>query len=107
MPESGLRMVGDGDISAAIAPALPDSGIDLYVGIGGTPEGILTATAMRALGGDIQLRMWFKDEAAQKEELGDDVEAARDVNRVFNAEGLSPGDSAIFCATGITDSALL
>lgn len=104
---AGLRMVGDGDISAAIAPALPDSGIDLYIGIGGTPEGILTATAMRALGGDIQLRMWFKDDAARKEELGGDAEAARDVDRVFNSEELSPGDSAIFCATGITDSALL
>jgi fructose-1,6-bisphosphatase II len=104
---ASLRMVGDGDISAAIAPALPDSGIDLYVGIGGTPEGILTATAMRALGGDIQLRMWFQDEAAQKAELGNDAEALRDVSRVFNAEELSPGDSAIFCATGITDSDLL
>ena len=104
---ASLRMVSDGDISAAIAPALPDSGIDLYVGIGGTPEGILTATAMRALGGDIQLRMWFKNEAAQKEELGDDEAAWRDVGRVFNAEELTPGDSAIFCATGITESALL
>ncbi|MBW3636483.1 MAG: class II fructose-bisphosphatase [Armatimonadetes bacterium] len=104
---ASLRMVGDGDISAAIAPALPDSGIDLYIGIGGTPEGILTATAMRALGGDIQLRMWFQSDEARTEELGDDAEAARDVDRVFNAEELSPGDSAIFCATGITDSALL
>ena len=104
---AGLRMVGDGDISAAIAPALPDSGIDLYVGIGGTPEGVLTATAMRALGGDIQLRMWFKDEAAQRAELGDDPWAAGEVGRVFSAEEISPGDSAIFCATGITDSALL
>jgi fructose-1,6-bisphosphatase II len=104
---ASLRMVGDGDISAAIAPALPDSGIDLYVGIGGTPEGILTATAMRALGGDIQMRMWFKDEAAQETELAGDATAAKDVHRVFNAEELSPGDSAIFCATGITDSALL
>lgn len=104
---AGLRMVGDGDISAAIAPALPDSGVDLYVGIGGTPEGILTATAMRALGGDIQMRMWFKDEAAQRAELADDAAAARDLDHVFNAEELSPGDSAIFCATGITDSALL
>lgn len=104
---ASLRMVGDGDISAAIAPALAESGIDLHVGIGGTPEGILTATAMRALGGDIQLRMWFKDDTAKKDELGDDAQAAKDVDRVFNAEELSPGDSAIFCATGITDSALL
>lgn len=104
---ASLRMVGDGDITAAIAPSLPDSGIDLYVGIGGAPEGVLTATAMRALGGDVQLRMWFKDEASKKEELGEDAAAWRDVDRVFNAEELSPGGSAIFCATGITDSALL
>jgi len=104
---AGLRMVGDGDISAAIAPALPDSGVDLYVGIGGTPEGVLTASALRALGGDIQLRMWFKNEAAREAELAGDEAAARDVLRVFNAEELSPGESAIFCATGITESALL
>ena len=104
---AGLRMVSDGDISAAIAPALSESGIDLYVGIGGTPEGVLTSTAMRALGGDIQMRMWFKNEASRETELANDAAAARDVHRVFTAEELSPGESAIFCATGITHSALL
>ena len=106
--ESGasLRMVSDGDITAAVAPSLPNSGIDLYVGIGGTPEGILTATALRALGGDIQMRMWFKDEAAKKMELGDQA-ATADIGHIFTAEEIVPGDSAIFCATGISDSALL
>jgi len=104
---ASLRMVSDGDITAAVAPSLPDSGIDLYVGIGGTPEGILTATAVRALGGDIQLRMWFKDDAAKKTELEGSDFPVGDIQRVFNAEEIVPGDSAVFCATGITDSALL
>ena len=104
---ASLRMVSDGDITAAVAPSLPDSGIDLYVGIGGTPEGILTATAVRALGGDIQLRMWFKDEESRKSELEGSVFPTEDLERVFHAQDIVPGDSAIFCATGITDSALL
>ncbi|HEY0455241.1 MAG TPA: fructose-bisphosphatase class II, partial [Verrucomicrobiae bacterium] len=78
---ASLRMVSDGDITAAVAPALVNSGIDLYVGIGGTPEGILTAAALRALGGDIQMRMWFKDDAAKKSELGDKSET-EDISRI-------------------------
>lgn len=104
---ASLRMVSDGDITAAVAPSLPDSGIDLYVGIGGTPEGILTATALRALGGDIQMRMWFKDEASKEEELKESRFPFADISRVFTAEEIVPGESAIFCATGITDSTLL
>ncbi len=102
---ASLRMVSDGDITAAVAPALPDSGIDLYVGIGGTPEGVLTAAALRALCGDMQLRMWFRDEA-ERTELGGTLTEA-ELNRVYTAQEIVPGDSAIFCATGITDSALL
>lgn len=102
---ASLRMVSDGDITAAVAPALPDSGIDLYVGIGGSPEGILTAAAMRALGGDIQLRMWFRDEAERNELRGNLT--GKELMRVYTAEELVPGDSALFCATGISDSALL
>jgi fructose-1,6-bisphosphatase II len=102
---AGLRMVSDGDITAAVAPSLPDSGIDLYVGIGGTPEGILTATALRALGGDIQIRMWFRDDAERKQ-LGAGL-SAEEMERVYTAEEIVPGDSAIFCGTGISDSALL
>lgn len=101
-----LRMVSDGDITAAVAPALPDSGIDLYVGIGGSPEGVLTAAALRALGGDIQMRMWFKDDAARKAELGENANRD-DLHRIFTSKDIVPGESAIFCATGITDSALL
>jgi fructose-1,6-bisphosphatase II len=102
---ASLRMVADGDITAAVAPSLPDSGIDLYVGIGGTPEGILTATALRALGGDIQLRMWFRDDA-ERQELAKGL-SAEQINHIYTSQECVPGDSAIFCATGISDSALL
>ncbi|HEX8295415.1 MAG TPA: fructose-bisphosphatase class II family protein [Chthoniobacteraceae bacterium] len=102
---ASLRMIGDGDITAAVAPALPDSGIDLYVGIGGSPEGVLTATALRALGGDLQLRMWFRDDA-ERAELGAGLSAS-ELAGVYSAEEIVPGDSAIFCATGISDSPLL
>lgn len=103
--DATLRMISDGDITAAVAPALPDSGIDLYVGIGGSPEGVLTATALRALGGDIQMRMWFRDHA-EREELRGKL-SDNDLTRIYTAEDMVHGDSAIFCATGITDSPLL
>jgi fructose-1,6-bisphosphatase II len=102
---ASLRMVADGDITAAVAPSLPDSGVDLFVGIGGTPEGVLTATALRALGGDIQMRMWFRDES-ERQQLGAGMSAA-ELDHVYTAEETVPGDSAIFCATGISDSPLL
>ncbi len=100
-----LRMISDGDITAAVAPALVDSGIDLYVGIGGSPEGVLTATALRALGGDIQMRMWFRDQAERNELRGSLTD--KDLTRIYTADDMVCGDSAIFCATGITDSPLL
>jgi len=100
-----LRMISDGDITAAVAPSLPDSGIDLYVGIGGTPEGILTATALRALGGDLQMRMWFRNDAERKELTPGMCE--EEIQRIYHSEEIVVGDSAIFCATGVTDSPLL
>jgi fructose-1,6-bisphosphatase II len=102
---ASLRMVSDGDITAAVAPSLPDSGIDLYVGSGGTPEGILTATALRALGGEILQRMYFRDEE-EKKELASEVSEA-EMKKVWTAEEIVPGERAIFCATGISDSFLL
>jgi fructose-1,6-bisphosphatase II len=100
-----LRMISDGDITAAVAPSLPDSGIDLYVGIGGTPEGVLTATALRSLGGDLQMRMWFRNDEERAElTKGMRVE---EIKAIHCAEDIVAGDSAIFCATGVTDSPLL
>ncbi len=102
---ASLRMIADGDIAAAVAPSLYDSGVDLYVGIGGAPEGILTASALKALDGEIQLRMWPRD-AAEREDLRK-VTTEEEINRTYFTDDLVCGDSAIFCATGISDSALL
>lgn len=101
----GLRMISDGDITAAVAPSLPESGIDLYVGMGGSPEGILTAAALKCLGGDMQVRMWFHEEVHRREVAAQ--VSAEDLQRVYRVNDLVVGESALFCATGISDSALL
>lgn len=102
---ASLRMIGDGDIASAVAPSLPDSGVDLCVGIGGAPEGILTAAALRALDGEILLRMWPRDEN-EKAELLREVDES-ELGKVYRADELVKGESALFSATGISDSALL
>ena len=101
---AALRLITDGDIAAAVAPSLPDSGVDLYVGIGGSPEGVLTAAALRALGGEMLLRMAPRDEEERAEILaGGEME----LERVFTCRDLVQSNSALFCATGISDSSLV
>jgi fructose-1,6-bisphosphatase II len=102
---SSLRMISDGDIAAAMAPAYPESGIDLYVGIGGSPEAVLAAAGIKCLGGDMQCMMWPRDEKERAQLIADGYEA--DLGRVFFADDLANGKNIIFCATGISDSALL
>lgn len=100
-----LRMIADGDIAAAIAPALPESSVDLYVGIGGSPEGVLAAAGLRCLGGGLQARIWPKDEVEKRllvaEGYGDQLD------RVYLSKDLAKGDRIIFSATGISESPLL
>ncbi|MBK1829100.1 class II fructose-bisphosphatase [Verrucomicrobiaceae bacterium R5-34] len=100
-----LRMIADGDITAALAPAFEDSGIDLYVGIGGSPEGVLSAAGLRCLGGGMQAKIWVSSEEEResliKEGWGDRLD------ETFRSKDLAQGSSIIFCATGITDSPLL
>ena len=101
---AALRLITDGDIAAAVAPSLPDSGVDLYVGTGGSPEGVLTAAALRALGGEMLLRMSPRDETERQEILaGGETE----LDRVFTSKDLVKSGSALFCATGISDSSLV
>jgi fructose-1,6-bisphosphatase II len=98
-------MARDGDVVLAVAPSLPDSGVDLFVGIGGSPEGVPAAAALKALGGEMLLQMWPRDadERAQlRRELSPEALA-----RVYRVNDLVTGDSALFAATGISDSALL
>lgn len=102
---ASLRLIADGDITAAVAPSLPDSGIDLFVGMGGAPEGILTAAALKALGGEILVRMWPRDAEEKAELLKNHTPA--ELARVYLTDDLVQGDSAIFCATGISDSPML
>jgi fructose-1,6-bisphosphatase II len=102
---AALRLITDGDITAAVSPSLADSGVDLFYGIGGSPEGILTAAALRALGGEMLLRMWPRDKAERisaAKEIGDG-----ELERIYRCEDLVWGDSCIFCATGISDSPLI
>jgi len=102
---ASLRLISDGDIAAAVAPSLHDSGVDLYAGIGGAPEGILTASALKALDGEIQLRMWPRDDAERDELLR--TFTPDELHKIYFTDDLVAGESAIFCATGISDSALL
>jgi fructose-1,6-bisphosphatase II len=100
-----LRMIGDGDVAGAIAPSLTDSGTDLYAGMGGSPEAVLAAAALRCLGGDMQVKMWPRDEAERKKLEKEGVK--EELNQVYYAEDLAQGSGIIFCATGISDSPLL
>jgi fructose-1,6-bisphosphatase II len=102
---ASLRMISDGDIAAAIAPALPESGIDLYMGIGGSPEAVLAAAGIKCLGGEMQCKMWPRDEKERKKLVNDGCE--KELDRVYWADDLANGKNILFCATGISDSALL
>jgi fructose-1,6-bisphosphatase II len=102
---AALRLIGDGDITAAVAPSLPDSGVDLYYGIGGSPEGVLTAAALKALGGGMLLRPWPRDNEERTRLRAERNDA--ELGRVFGVDDLVHGESALFCATGISDSSLL
>ena len=102
---AALRMVTDGDIAAAVAPSLPEPACDLYVGMGGSPEGILAAAALKCLGGDMQLRMWFHNDE-HRAEVAAQV-TPEELTKVFRIDDLIIGDSALFCATGISDSPLV
>ncbi|MFO0917256.1 MAG: class II fructose-bisphosphatase [Planctomycetaceae bacterium] len=102
---ASLRMIADGDIAAALAPALHSSDIDLYASIGGAPEGVLAAAALRCLGGGMQTKIWPRD-AAERESLiaagwGDRFDT------VFRSKDLAQGDEILFAATGISDGPLL
>lgn len=98
-----IRLIGDGDVSAGIAPCWEDSGIDLLLGVGGAPEGVITAAALKCLGGDFQGRLKFRsdEERARAQRMG-----LKDLDRVYKLEELAKG-SVMFCATGVTDGPLL
>ena len=98
-----IKLFDDGDVAVSIAAASPGSAVDLLVGIGGTPERMITACAMKALGGEIQARLAPQSEPERVRALG----AGHDLDRVLHTEDLVTGDNAFFVATGITDGDLL
>ncbi len=98
-----IHLIGDGDVSTAVATGWPDSGIDILIGIGGAPEGVIAAAAMKCLGGDFQGRLKFRNEGEKERALKMGI---KDLNKKFTLEDLAKGN-VIFCATGITDGPLL
>src|SRR4051812_40205336 len=103
---AAIRMISDGDIAGAIAPCLLGSGVDVYMGTGGSPEAVLAAAGIKCLGGEILAQMWPRDEAERKA-LKDSGVSDSQLNKVYAADDLAKGERILFAATGISDSALL
>ena len=98
-----IRLIGDGDVAASVACCQEDSGVDLLLGIGGAPEGVISAAALRCFGGDLQgiLKFRNEEEKARAKKMG-----IKDLKRIYNIEALASGN-VLFCATGVTDGTLL
>lgn len=98
-----IRIIPDGDVGAALMTAWPNSGVDVLIGIGGTPEGVLAACALRAMGGEIQGKLYARDAA----ELKRGRDAGYDFDRILTMDDLVSSEDVFFAATGITDGELL
>jgi len=99
----GINLIPDGDVAGVIATTNPDTGVDIYLGTGGAPEGVLAAAALRCVGGQMQGRLVFRndDERARAHRWG-----IADLDRIYAMEDMAKGD-CIFAATGVTDGSLL
>lgn len=98
-----IRLISDGDIFGAIATCWPDAGVDVLFGIGGTPEGVTAAAALKCMGGEIQGRLWPRDEG----EKAAAMEQGYDLDKILTTDDLVAGDNCFFAATGVTDGDLL
>ena len=98
-----IRLIGDGDLSAGIAAAVVGSGVHAVMGIGGAPEGVLTAAAMRCLNGEIFARLVVAKPGDEERAKAMGV----DLNRIYRSKDLAPGNSIIFAATGVTEGSLM
>ena len=98
-----IRLIPDGDVAAALMACFPESGIDALLGIGGTPEGVLAACAIRALGGELQGKLYMRSE--EEKNLG--LEMGYDLDKVITMDDLVSSNDVFFAATGITDGELL
>ncbi|MFE0449846.1 class II fructose-bisphosphatase [Streptomyces sp. NPDC058914] len=98
-----IKLISDGDVAGSILALREGTGVDLLLGIGGTPEGIISACAVKCLGGTIQGKLWPKDDEERQRAL----DAGHDLDRVLTTEDLVTGENVFFVATGITDGELL
>lgn len=98
-----IRLIRDGDVAASIAAARPDTGIDVLVGVGGSPEAVLSACALKCMGGEIQCQLWPRDEAERRSALA----LGQDPDAVLTEEDLVRSDNVFFAATGVTDGEFL
>jgi fructose-1,6-bisphosphatase II len=100
---SRIRLIPDGDVAGAISVAWAESGADLLLGIGGTPEGVIAACALKCLGGNLQGRLWPRNDDERQRA----IEAGYDLDKVLSLDDLVSGDDVFFSATGVTDGELL
>ena len=100
-----IRLIGDGDVAMAVAPSMLNNAVDVYVGIGGSPEAVIAASAIKCLGGQMLVKMWPRDdeELTQLKTSG----WSGKLDQVYNCDDLAPGDEIMFAATGISDSPML
>jgi fructose-1,6-bisphosphatase II len=98
-----VKLITDGDISAAIQAALPDTDVDILMGIGGTTEGVLSAAAIRCIGGAIQCKAWPRDEKEKQAA----IEKGEDLKKIYTTEDLISSDDVFFAATGVSSGDLL
>src|SRR3989449_5777544 len=101
--EAKVLLITDGDVAPAIAAAQPGTGVDLLMGIGGTPEGVLSASALKCVGGSLQGKLWPRN-GEERQAL---IDAGYDLDQVLTTEDLVGGDDVFFAATGVTSGALL
>jgi len=98
-----IRLIPDGDVIGAVSTAWPDTGADVLLGIGGTPEGVIAAAAMKCMGGEIQGRLWPRNDHERQAA----IDAGYDLERVLTTNDLVSGDNCFFAVTGITDGEVL
>ena len=98
-----IKLISDGDVAGGLMPSLPDTGVDMLMGVGGSPEAVLTASALKCLGGDIQCKLWPRNdgEREQAEKLG------LALDQVLTIDDLVRGDDVFFALTGVTDGELV
>ena len=98
-----IRFISDGDVAGAISAARPNTGVDMLIGIGGTPEGVIAAAALKCMGGEIQGKLWPQTDEERSRALA----AGLDLDQVLGTDDLVRGNNVFFCATGVTDGDLL